>query len=109
MYSSSSSDRAEKQRASQTSYADHLLSTTEINQKELTAVSRPPVYTSSEKPGEKWLDQPQGPQLTTQTSSPPVYSNESPGEKDLDEQLWLTTQTQTSQPITATPTTSGID
>ena len=103
---SNASDRAEKQRASQTGEADHLPITTQTNQKELTAVSRPPVYTSSERPGEKWLDQ--HPQLTTITSSPPVYSNENPGEKGLDEQLWLTTQTPTSQPTTATPTISGI-
>lgn len=103
---SSASDRAEKQRASQTGEADHLQTTTETNQKELTAISRPPVYTNSEKPGEKWLAQ--HPQLTTQTSSPPVYSNENPGEKGLDEQLWLTTQTPTSQPTTASPATSGI-
>ena len=71
---SSDSDRAEKQIASQTGKANHLPTTTETNQ-ELTAISRPPaVYTSSEKPGEKDLDEP--PQLTTATSSaPPVFTN----------------------------------
>ena len=72
---SSDSDRAEKQIASQTGRANHLPTTTETNQKELTAISRPPaVYTSSEKPGEKDLDEP--PQLTTATSSaPPVFTS----------------------------------
>lgn len=81
---SSDSDRAEKQITSQTGKANHLPTTTETNQKELTAISRPPaVYTSSEKPGEKELDEPS--QLTTATSSaPPVFtSNEKHGFKGL--------------------------
>lgn len=89
---SSNSDRAEKQRNGK---ADHL----PTSQEELTAT--PSVYTGSESPGEKGLDQ--QPPLTTATPSPLVYIS-SPGEEGLDGQPWLTTQIPTDQ-----PTTSGID
>ncbi len=81
VYSSSSisNDRAEKHRASQTAKADRLPTTAGTNQKELT-VSRPLVYTTDEKPGEKWLN----------------------------ERLQVTTQTPTTRPTTATTTTLGI-
>lgn len=81
VYSSSSisSDRAEKHRTSETAEADHLPITAGTIQKELT-ISQPLVYTTDEKPGEKWLNE--RPQLTTQTPA--------------------------TQPTTATPTMSGI-
>ena len=127
---SSNSDRAEKQIASQTGKANHLPTTTETNQKELTAISRPPaVYTSSEKPGEKELDEP--PQLTTatsnappvftsskkhgfkglsqsptQTPSTPVYSSEKHGDEGMDEHPQLTTQT-SSPPVQSSSEKSG--
>lgn len=90
----------EKHRASQTDKANHLLpTTTETNEEELTALSRPPG-------SEEGLDE--HPQLTTQSSGTPVHTSESPGEKGLSEGPQLTTQTRPSQPTVAPPTTSGI-